>query len=83
MNSHKTTIHAKCPYIPVWDYYEVTFSTSKFIQCETLEKAADKVRGLKATQEDIATKLRKQLPKHVKIKVVGRHGANCLTEITR
>ncbi len=83
MNTHTTTVHAKCPYLPVWDYYTITFSTAKFIKCETIEAAADRVRGIKATQEDIALKLRKRIPKHVKIKVVGRHGANCLTEITR
>ncbi len=83
MNKHTTTIHARCPYMPVWDYYKVTFTSRKFIQCEVLEAAAEDVRGEKTTQEDVAMRLRKLLPKHVSIKVVGRHGANCLTEITR
>ncbi len=83
MNKHTTTVHARCPYMPVWDYYEVTFTTEKFVKCEDLEKASDEVRGGYTTQEGLATDLREKLPDHIHIKVVGRHGANCLTEITR
>jgi len=83
MNKHKTTIHARCPYLPVWDYYEATFKTQEFIQCEVIEKHCDSVRGLEITQESLVDKLRELLPEHVSIKVIGRHGANCLTEITR
>jgi len=82
MNKHTTTVHARCPYMPVWDYYQVTFSTEKFIKCEDLEKACDEVRGGDTTQEGLAMDLREKLPDHINIKVVGRHGANCLTEIT-
>ena len=83
MNKHTTTIHARCPYQPVWDYYQVEFTSEEFVQCEELEAAADFVRGMKTTQEDVADRLRMHLKSHVSIKVVGRHGANCLTEITR
>ena len=83
MNTHATIVHARCPFMPVWDYYEVTFTTKEFIKCEELENACDEVRGVvKATQEEIAMHLRITLPEHVHIKVVGRHGSNCLTEIT-
>ena len=82
-NKHTITIHARCPYQPVWDYYEATFTSRRFIQCEELEAAAEDVRGANTTQEGIASRLREILPSHVSIKVVGRHGANCLTEITR
>lgn len=83
MNKHTTTVHTRCPYSPIWDYYKVTFSTNKFVKTEDLEDACEKIRGKEVTQEKVAMLLRKSVPKCVAIKVVGRHGANCQTEVTQ
>lgn len=72
MNKHTTTIHARCPYMPVWDYYKVTFQTMDFIRCEEIERFCDSVRGIEVTQEALVGKLRELLPRHVSIKVVVR-----------
>ena len=80
--NHQTTVHARCPYLPVWDYYTVTFSTSSFLKVETLEKACETVRGKKITQEQLAKKLAKKMPAGVKVTVVGMHGANCRSEVS-
>lgn len=83
MNKHTTTVHARCPYLPVWDYYEVTVETSHFLRCEDVEKSAESVRGKTLTQEDVAKRLRETLPDNVSVvRVIGRHGANCLLEVT-
>ena len=79
---HQTNVHARCPYLPVWDYYTVTFSTHSFVRVEALEKACEKVRGKKITQEQIARKLAKNTPGEVKVTVVGMHGANCRSEVS-
>ena len=82
MNRHTTTIHARCPFVPVWDYYTVEFTTDKIVQCEVLEEACDTVRGAKIPQEEICERLKSAVPNHTSVKVTGRHGANCLTEVT-
>jgi len=79
--THTTTVHARCPYMPVWDYYEVTFYPRKFVKVEVLEAACEKQRGKKMTQETLARQLSQSTPQHVGVSVVGRHGANCKTEI--
>lgn len=83
MNRHTTTIHARCPFQPVWDYYTVTFSTESVVQCESLEAACEKVRGTTDTQESIGDSLRAMVQSDVSITVTGRHGANCFTEVVR
>ena len=78
MNTHKTTIHARCPYAPVWDYYELTFETRDFLKCEDLQEACDLVRGREITQEVVFASIALRLSEITKGKLTlaGRHGQN-------
>ena len=78
MNIHKTTIHACCPYSPEWDYYELTFETRGFLQCEKLQEICNGVRGLKVTQEAVFEHVASGLlgVADGKLILVGRHGNN-------
>jgi hypothetical protein len=53
MNHHKTTIHARCPYAPVWDYYTVIVETPAFLKCERLQEVCEEIRGKEMTQEQV------------------------------
>jgi len=75
-NIHKTTIHARCPYAPVWDYYTLTVETPEFIRCETVQEICDSVRGLEMTQEEVFAKLREKLLPPAKLTLEGCHGQN-------
>jgi hypothetical protein len=76
MNMHKTTIHARCPYFPTWDYYTLTVETREFVQCETLQSICDEVRGKEMTQEAVFEFLRSRIKPPAKITLKGRHGQN-------
>lgn len=76
VNVHKTTIHARCPYAPVWDYYTLTVRTTDFLQCEKLEAICDFVRGQEMTQEQVFEHLRESIKAPASITLKGRHGSN-------
>jgi hypothetical protein len=76
MNQHKTTIHIRCPFAPVWDYYTVVVFTKELLKCERLQELCDDIRGKEITQEAAWQYLRDNLPHHCDITVKGRHGAN-------
>jgi hypothetical protein len=46
-----------------------------------LEKAMDSVRGVLATQEQIATILKEQLPCETMVEVIGRHSQTSETTV--
>jgi hypothetical protein len=75
-NIHTTTIHARCPYAPVWDYYTLTVETPEFIRCEIIQAICDSVRGAELTQEQVFAKLREQLMPPAKLTLEGCHGQN-------
>lgn len=76
MNKHKTTIHARCPYAPVWDYYTVEIKTSSHIRCEEIQRVCDQIRGKEVTQEDVFDFLKAKIREPKWITVKGRHGQN-------
>jgi hypothetical protein len=76
MNIHETTIHARCPYAPTWDYYQLTFETSGHLQCEVLQDICDAVRGQEMTQESVFNSIASKLPVPGKLTLVGQHGTN-------
>jgi hypothetical protein len=73
---HRTTIHARCPFAPVWDYYSVQIETKDFIRCEKIEAICEEIRGQQISQEMVLELLRKKLNIECKITVKGRHGQN-------
>lgn len=88
VNYYTTTIHIRCPFHPVWDYYEVELQCSLMVQCETFEECCDEVRGEILSQEKTADSIRDSIKKRFPdlffgITVIGRHGANCKTVIKR
>lgn len=78
--NHRTTIHATCPH-GCWDYYDVEYLPGEFIAVEDFQTACDKVRGVKAYQEEIIEKLSAKLPSGL-LKIAGRHGSNTGTTCT-
>jgi hypothetical protein len=76
MNHHKTTIHARCPYAPVWDYYTVIVETPDFLKCERLQEVCEEIRGKEMTQEQVFEHLKSKIYSPAKITVKGRHGQN-------
>jgi len=79
MTTHKTTIHARCPYAPIWDYYTVTVTTPELLRCEDFQAICDEVRGQEMTQEDVFAKVLGRLPLSVRggrLTIKGRHGQN-------
>lgn len=76
MNIHKTMVHARCPYQPVWDYYVAEFKSETFIQCEFIQEVCEEIRGKQMTQEQVFEHLRNNFPLSVKITLKGRHGQN-------
>ena len=76
MNKHETTIHARCPYAPTWDYYTLTVETREFLQCEKLQEICDEVRGKEMTQEDVFEFVRSRIKQPAKVTLEGRHGQN-------
>ena len=85
MNKHQTTIHARCPFAPVWDYYTVTVETEKMIRCEKIEEVCEVYRGEEESQEEITRKiydkLRAALP-GVVVSTRGNHGSNTRTTVS-
>jgi len=78
MNIHTTTIHARCPYAPEWDYYRLTFETGGILQCEKLQEICNGVRGLTLTQEAVFERVADGLLGVAagKLTLVGQHGNN-------
>lgn len=75
-NIHETTIHARCPYAPVWDYYTLTVTTPEFMRCEHLQEICDGVRGQEMTQEDVFQHIRKAIKPPAQLTLEGCHGQN-------
>lgn len=76
-HKHKTVLHARCPYAPVWDYYDVTVETLDFLQCEKLQAVCDEVRGMEMTQEQVFEHLRNSIKNQgATVTVAGHHGQN-------
>ena len=76
MNRHTTTIHSRCPYAPVWDYYTLHVDTVAFVKCEDVQAACDEVRGKEMTQEQVFEHLRLKIGQPAKLTLKGRHGQN-------
>jgi len=76
MNKHTTTIHIRCPYAPVWDYYTLEVCTHEHVRCEILQDICDEVRGKEMTQEDVFAFLRGKINQPATITLKGRHGQN-------
>jgi hypothetical protein len=78
MNIHTTTIHARCPYVPEWDYYRLTFETGGLLQCEKLQEICNGVRGQTLTQEAVFERVADGLSGVAvgKLTLVGQHGNN-------
>jgi hypothetical protein len=88
MNIYQTTIHARCPFAPVWDYYQATLETRKFVQVEEFEACCEKIRGVQMSQEDIGTELKRAIDANFpglifSLTVTGQHGTNCKTVVKR
>jgi len=86
MNSYRTTVHIRCPFQPVWDYYTVELNSEQMVQCETFEVCCDVVRSREISQEETAAILYAELVsiignKKFVLTVTGRHGANCETVV--
>jgi len=79
---HLNMVHARCPYAPVWDYYEVIIETVDFMRCEAVEATCEKMRGKTMSQEDVFDELRKSFRHPAKITVIGRHSQNGKLEIS-
>ena len=76
INQHETTIHSRCPYAPVWDYYTLLVETTEFIRCEQIQEVCDAVRGKSLTQEAVFEFIRERIKPPAKITLSGRHGQN-------
>lgn len=87
MNIYETTIHIRCPFQPVWDYYRLVVESKHMIQCELIESMCDKLRGRECTQESAADELLQLFAGPVKrgftLSLSGWHGANCKVECKR
>jgi hypothetical protein len=64
-----------------WDYYAVTIQTEDTIDVHYLESVMDSVRGMRATQEQIAEFIKQQLSCEAMIEVIGRHSQNSTTTV--
>jgi len=87
-NHYTTTIHIRCPFQPIWDYYEVQLQSISMVQCEIFEACCDEVRGQELTQERAADFIREEIRDRFhdldfSLTVTGRHGANCKAVIKR
>jgi hypothetical protein len=80
---HAFNIHAKCPMVAhdQWDYYAVTIQTEDTIDVHYLESVMDSVRGMRATQEEIAEFIKQQLSCEAMVEVTGRHSQNSTTTV--
>ena len=76
INKHTTTIHSRCPYAPVWDYYTLTVETPNFLMCEMLQEICDGVRGKELQQEQVFEYLRDKIKPPAKLTLEGCHGQN-------
>jgi len=82
MKVHKTTIHTRCPYAPVWDYYTVVVEIDRFLKCEDFQELCDRVRGETMTQEKVFDVLRDGVHPSATLTVKGRHGQNSKLVVT-
>lgn len=82
---HKFKIHAECPMVnhKQWDYYTVTIQTEDVIDVHYLESVMNSVRGLRATQEDIAEVIKQQLGCESMVEIRGQHSQSSTTTIYR
>jgi hypothetical protein len=64
-----------------WDYYTVTIQTEDTIDVHYLESVMDSVRGMRATQEQIAELIKQQLSCEAMVEVTGRHSQNSTTTV--
>ena len=80
---HAFNIHAKCPMVAhdQWDYYTATIQTEDTIDVHYLESVMDSVRGMRATQEQIAELIKQQLNCEAMVEVTGRHSQNSTTTV--
>jgi hypothetical protein len=64
-----------------WDYYAVTIQTEDTIDVHYLESVMDSVRGVRATQEQIAELIKQQLTCEAMVEVIGKHSQNSTTTV--
>ena len=75
MNNHKTTVHTRCLYAPVWNYYTVIVETPDFLKCERLQEVCEEIRGKEITQEQVYEHIKSKIHA-AKVTVKGRHVQN-------
>ena len=80
---HAFNIHAECPMVShkQWDYYTVSVQTEDVIDVHALEAVMDSVRGMRATQEEIAEIIKQQLSCEAMLEVCGKHSQNSSTTV--
>ena len=80
---HTFNIHAECPMVShkQWDYYTVSVQTEDVIDVHALEAVVDSVRGMRATQEEIAEIIKRQLSCEAMVEVCGKHSQNSSTTV--
>ena len=80
---HTFNIHAKCPFVPheQWDYYTVTIQTEDVVDVHFLEAVMNSVRGLHASQEQIAEIIKNQISCEAMVEVHGKHSQNSATTV--
>jgi hypothetical protein len=80
---HTFNIHAECPMVlhKQWDYYTVSVQTEELVDVHALESVMDSVRGMRATQEEIAGLIKQQLSCEAMVEVSGKHSQNSTTTV--
>jgi hypothetical protein len=80
---HTFNIHAKCPLVEheQWDYYTVAIQTEDLIDVHALESVMNTVRGMRATQEQIAEVVKQHLSCEAMVEITGRHSQNSTTTV--
>jgi hypothetical protein len=64
-----------------WDYYTVSVQTEDIVDVHALESVMDSVRGMRATQEEIAEVIKQQLSCEAMVEVCGKHSQNSMTTV--
>jgi hypothetical protein len=75
---HSFAIHAECPLVShkQWDYYTVIIQTEDTIDVHWIESVMNGVRGVRATQEEIALIIRQNIGTEPAVEISGRHSQN-------
>lgn len=80
-SEHRALIHARCPLVDQWDYYDVIVEPDGFLDVILFDRLCDEVRGIEATQETLTNVMAEKLRGHM-VRLEGRHSANSITYTT-